>query len=99
MRKSVCCIWIVAVGMLVSGPTARADDPPAVKKFVNTKDGRTGKLIENYVDFSFNYPVSWKIVEAGVNNGNFVKVDRSNLDGGESLTQENFAVGNFSGSG
>jgi len=85
--------------MLVNGQTAPADDPPPVKRFVNTKDGRTGKLLENYVDFSFNYPASWKIVEAGVNNGNFVKLDRTNLDGGESLTQENFAVGNFSGSG
>ncbi|HEV3144814.1 MAG TPA: hypothetical protein VGZ47_13070 [Gemmataceae bacterium] len=99
MRKTVCYIGIAVVGLLVSAQTARADDPPAIKKFVNTKDGRTAKILENYIDFSFDYPAHWKIVEAGENTSNFVKVERSIGEGQDSLPQENFTVSNFSGSG
>src|SRR5262249_20572645 len=41
----------------------------------------------------------WKIVEAGENTANFVKVERSNREGEETLMRESFTVGNFSGSG
>jgi hypothetical protein len=100
MLKNFCLIWIAAIGALAGAVTAGADDdPPATKKFVNTKDGRTAKILENYVDFSFDYPRHWKIVEAGENTANFVKVERSSREGEETLMQESFTVGNFSGSG
>jgi len=85
--------------MLASGSAIWADDPLPTKKFVNTKDGRTAKILENYVDFSFDYPAHWKIVEAGENTANFVKVERSTLEGPDSLFRENLTVGNFAGSG
>jgi hypothetical protein len=63
-----------------------------VTRFVNSKSGLTGKLQENYVDFSFDYPNSWKRdPEAGKAGApNFVKVEKLTSD---QITTENFAVG------
>jgi len=99
MQKSICFAWIVTIAALLGTLTAWADDPPDTKRFVNTKDGRTAKILENYVDFSFDYPSNWKIVEAGENTSNFVKVMRANGEDKDPLFKENFTVGNFSGSG
>jgi hypothetical protein len=63
--------------------------------FTNTKYGLSGKLEENYVDFSFTYPSSWKRdPDAGGESPNFVKVENATQDG---ITIENFAVGYCSG--
>jgi len=61
-------------------------------RYVNSKSGFTGKLEENYVDFSFDYPSSWKRdSEAGQGSSpNFVKVEKLTSD---EITIENFAVG------
>lgn len=61
-------------------------------RYVNSKSGFTGKLEENYVEFSFNYPDSWKRdPEAGKGSSpNFVKVEGLTTD---QITTENFAVG------
>jgi hypothetical protein len=66
-------------------------------QFVNSRGNLTGKLAENYVDFSFNYPKSWSIDPATQKPGasNFIKVEKESDD----FTMENFAVGYFSGSG
>ena len=99
MLKNARYIWIAAISTLLIGRLAYADDKPDTKRFVNTKDGRTAKILENYVDFSFDYPAHWKIVEAGENTANFVKVERSTREGEENLIRENFTVGNFASSG
>jgi hypothetical protein len=66
-------------------------------EFVNSRGNLIGKLAENYVDFSFNYPKSWSIDPETQKPGatNFIKVEKSDAD----FTMENFAVGYFSGSG
>jgi hypothetical protein len=66
------------------------------KSYTNNKNSFTGKLAENYVDFSFEYPSSWKRdPKAGVGDSpNFVKVENATAD---DITLENFAVGYFSG--
>lgn len=66
-------------------------------QFVNSRANLTGKLAENYVDFSFDYPKSWSIDPATQKPGasNFIKVENAVDD----FTMENFAVGYFSGSG
>jgi len=64
--------------------------------YVNSKSSFSGKLEENYVDFSFDYPKSWKR-DPGAGKGdspNFVKVENETSD---HITQENFAVGYCSG--
>lgn len=60
--------------------------------YVNSKSSFTGKLEENYVDFSFDYPSSWKRdYKAGQGGSpNFVKVEALSPD---NITTENFAVG------
>lgn len=60
--------------------------------YVNLNSGFTGKLEENYVEFSFDYPTTWKRdPEAGKGSSpNFVKVENLTSD---QITTENFAVG------
>jgi flagellar basal body-associated protein FliL len=61
--------------------------PPAdAVQFVNSKDELAGKLLENYVDFSFYYPDRWVKVPS---SDNFIKVERRLPP---DFTQENFAV-------
>lgn len=63
--------------------------------YTNSKSGMSGKLDENYVDFSFDYPNKWKRDPgAGGDSPNFVKVENETPDG---ITIENFAVGYCSG--
>jgi hypothetical protein len=59
---------------------------------VNSKSGLTGNLEENYVDFSFDYPNSWKRdPESGkAGSPNFVSVQKLTSD---QIIAENFAVG------
>lgn len=65
-------------------------------KYANNKEGLSGKLKQNYVDFSFAYPEDWVLKETGrqPEAKNFVKVERSLDDTSKGeFTQENFAVG------
>lgn len=59
--------------------------------YENTREGRTGKLAENYVDFSFDYPKSWTLKTNDPDNINFVTAERNVED----KTYENFNVGYF----
>src|SRR5437660_10300468 len=54
-----------------------------VTTYTNSKSNFTGKLEENYVDFSFDYPSSWKKdAKAGTGDSpNFVKVEKATTDG------------------
>jgi len=67
-----------------------------ITTYVNSKSSFTGKLEEHYVDFSFDYPSSWKRdPEAGHGSSpNFVKVEAVTSD---EITTENFAVGSCRG--
>lgn len=71
---------------------------PTTKKFTNSPEGRTGDLQKRYVDFTFDYPGTWKVVPpAKENEPNYVKIERS-IPGtaeGENYTLENFAVGSL----
>ena len=69
--------------------------------FINSSNGLTGALKENYVDFQFDYPDSWVMDPASSQDGasNFVRVERRIADKGGKFTQENFAVGYFHGTG
>lgn len=55
--------------------------------YVNSRGSFTGKLADNYVDFSFDYPKSWKRI---TDSSNFVKFENE-TSGGDTI--ENFAVG------
>lgn len=73
--------------------TQATNVPPArqttgTTQYVNSREGRTGALLKNYVDFSFNYPDNWKLVPNQTQN--FVKVERADEN---DTTVENFAVG------
>jgi hypothetical protein len=68
------------------------------KQYVNSRQGRSGKLAENFVDFSFYYPDNWEIDDDPAPN--FVRVERKMVDDdGGNFTQENFAVGWVSATG
>jgi hypothetical protein len=64
--------------------------------YISSRAAFSGKLADNYVDFSFRYANSWKRdPKAGTaQSSNFVKVEKTTSDG---TTIENFAVGYFSG--
>ncbi len=67
------------------------------KQYVNSREGRSGKLVDNFVDFSFYYPDNWEIDEDPAPN--FVRVERKMVDDDGNFTQENFAVGWVSATG
>lgn len=78
------------------GANTRVSTNGDSKTYTNNKSSFTGKLADNYVDFSFDYPSSWKRdPKAGVGDSpNFVKVENATSD---KITLENFAVGYFTG--
>src|SRR6266404_4201442 len=78
------------------GSNARVTTSGNTGTYVNSKANFTGKLAENYVDFSFSYPSSWKRdPKAGKGDSpNFIKFEKDTAD---EITLENFAVGYFSG--
>lgn len=70
--------------------------------FMNSPQGLSGKLKENYVDFWFEYPKTWNLKSTGdsPDDKNFVKVEREIADQSKGrFTVENFAVGYFKSSG
>jgi hypothetical protein len=76
----------------------RATQAANTKQYVNSREGRSGKLSENFVDFSFYYPNNWEIDDDPAPN--FVRVERKLVDDdGGNFTQENFAVGWVSATG
>src|SRR5258705_3346370 len=66
-------------------------------RYSNSSEKFSGDLQNNYVDFSFDYPSTWKRdTHAGKSKSpNFVKVENATAD--QMITLENFAVGYFSG--
>lgn len=74
--------------------SAPSSPPAGTKRYVNSREGRTGTLADNYVDFSFNYPEDWELDPDP--DPSFVRVERKNDDGN---TVENFSVGWFSAPG
>lgn len=73
----------------VSRPADEAPpySPPAdALQFVNSKENLSGRLLENYIEFSFYYPERWVKVPSAEN---FIKVERRLPP---DFTQENFAV-------
>lgn len=62
--------------------------------YTNTRDGRTGNLAQNYVDFRFDYPKSWT-AKADPEGVNFITVERTQ----DSRTLENLNIGYFQTAG
>lgn len=58
------------------------------KRYVNSQQGLSGTLAQNYVDFSFDYPVDWKLDPNP--EPSFVRVEKT---GDDQITIENFSVG------
>lgn len=84
------CLSLLAGAMLIAAWFFSRDRVDAAT-YTNTREGRTGALLENYVDFAFDYPKSWSVRTADPDNINFVTVER-NVDG---KTYENLNVGYF----
>lgn len=63
--------------------------------FVNSPNKLSGKLAENYVDFSFSYPKTWTFdPSAGqLNSNNFAEIDYTEND----YTHEHLSIGWFNG--
>lgn len=105
MLKIAACVLLA--GTLIAGcqkpPQTASQENTNLKTstFINSSDGLTGALKDNYVDFSFDYPESWVMDPASSQDGasNFVRVERRLTDKGGKFTQENFAVGYFHGTG
>jgi hypothetical protein len=74
-------------------PTGAAN----TKRYVNSREGRSGSLADNFVDFSFDYPDNWEMDDNPAPN--FVRVERKMTDDDGNFTQENFAVGWVSATG
>lgn len=91
-----CGCLSVLVGAAMIAASFFAGDAATEKRddlahYDNTRDGRTGNLAENYVDFGFDYPKLWSVTTTDPDNINFVTVERS-VDG---KTYENLNVGYF----
>jgi hypothetical protein len=74
-----------------STPTSHA---AGTVHYVNTHEGRTGNLDKYYVDFSFDYPSSWKLDPNP--DPSYVRVERMTAS---DQTTENFSVGWFGATG
>jgi hypothetical protein len=80
-----------------SGTDAPPPQAENTKRYVNSRQGRSGNLAENFIDFSFNYPDSWELDPNPAPN--FVRVERKTSGDDGNFTQENFAVGWVSATG
>jgi hypothetical protein len=91
---SVAGVGIFLFLALATTPTnnnSNRSSSPNTTRYTNSPSGFTGKLADNYVDFSFDYPSGWQRV---TDSSNFVKVENKTA-GGDTI--ENFAVGWVSG--
>jgi hypothetical protein len=84
-----------------SNSNSNSDSKPAPEKastttYQNSSGRFVGKLQDYYVNFTFDYPSTWKRDgDAGKGTSpNFVKLERRSND---DITLENFAVGYFTG--
>lgn len=66
-----------------------------VTHYTNSREGLSGALAEYYVDFEFDYPLSWTLKPQDPGSSNYVSVERSLGD----TTCENFNVGYFQTTG
>lgn len=85
---------MLAVGFYLTGgmPSVPGLTPkPDLAHYQNSREGRSGNLAENYVDFSFDYPKEWTVKTEDPDNINYVTVERR-VDG---KTWENLNVGYF----
>jgi hypothetical protein len=73
-----------------SAPSAPA---AGTQHYANTRAGRTGNLDKYYVDFSFDYPNTWKLDPSP--EPSYARVERMTGN----LTTENFSVGWFGATG
>lgn len=64
---------------------------PELAHYQNSREGRTGNLAENYVDFSFDYPKTWELRTNDPDNVNFVTAERRV----NNTTWENLNVGYY----
>jgi hypothetical protein len=87
---------MIAMSFMGGNAILNAEDekpePADLARYVNTREGRTGNLAQNYVDFSFSHPKTWTVKTDDPDNINFVTVERSV----EGRTYENLNVGYFS---
>ncbi|MFS8085721.1 MAG: hypothetical protein ACMG6H_08840 [Acidobacteriota bacterium] len=81
----------LALATKPTGNNNNRTSSPNTTRYVNSRANFSGKLSDNYVDFSFDYPSTWKTVP---DTSNFIKVENKN-PGGDTI--ENFAVGWVSG--
>jgi hypothetical protein len=91
---SVAGLGIFILLALATTPTNNRNNrtsSPTTTWYKNIPLGFSGKLADNYVDFSFEYPNAWQLV---TDSSNFVKVEKKTT-GGDTI--ENFAVGWVSG--
>jgi len=72
------------------GAPATAERAPNTERFINARAGREGNLSKYYVDFSFDYPNTWKLDPDP--DPSYVRVERATE---EAVTMENFSVGWF----
>lgn len=97
----VACVGALGLAACGGGSNSATNSAAASTPthFVNAPaDAKSPSLSANFVDFSFDYPSSWTVnPETGTATAsNFVKVERNDPSG---LTIENFAVGEFKGTG
>lgn len=80
----------------------KKSDPKAeLMHFESSSEGLSDHLKEKHTDFSFDYPESWQVKEAGQTPDaqNFIKIERTLPDTKQGeFTLENFAVGYFTSS-
>lgn len=91
---SITGVVILLFLALATTPTDNNNNRPSTpntSRYVNSRSSFSGKLADNYVDFSFDYPNAWQRV---TDSSNFVKVEKKTT-GGDTI--ENFAVGWVSG--
>ena len=74
----------------VNGSAPAAERTASAERFVNTRTGRAGNLSKYYVDFSFDYPNTWKLDPDP--DPSYVRIERATE---EAVTMENFSVGWF----
>jgi hypothetical protein len=98
----VACVGALSLAACGGGGGNSATNSAAASTpthFVNAPaDAKSPTLSANFVDFSFDYPSNWTVdPETGTATAsNFIKVERNDPSG---LTIENFAVGEFKGTG
>ena len=82
---------LVASFVVAGNVTLPWKPKPELAHYQNSREGRTGNLAENYVDFSFDYPKTWELRTTDPDNVNFVTAERRV----NNTTWENLNVGYY----